>query len=260
MTTLLVDVGNTRIKWAQLVTDELDGVQALHHGGDPAVAAEGLRRELVRGPSQIVVANVAGSRIATALTEIALAEAGVLPQFLVSQAEACGVRNAYLQPERLGVDRWAAMIAGRARAEATRPGAASCIISAGTAVTVDAIRGDGVHLGGIIVAGPGLQAAALAARTSAIDSVSIEVSHPGGALNTLGHSTEEAVAFGAWHAAAGAVARVLDSVERSLGARPMVYVCGGYASRLNEWIDRPRLEIRNDLVLEGMALISRRQG
>src|SRR3546814_17254315 len=79
-----------------------------------------------------------------------------IPNFARSSAGWHGLRNAYREPERLGVDRWLAMIA----AWHTHRGAA-CIANAGTALTVDVIDAQGQHLGGIIAAGRAEQQSAI---------------------------------------------------------------------------------------------------
>lgn len=255
MTKLLIDVGNTAIKWARFDAGALDGIEHAPHRGDVATAADALRAALRRGPQDLIVANVAGPQMAEALTRVALAECGREPRFVTSQDRQCGVRNAYVEPRRLGVDRWAAMIAGHARSRSVRGGAASCIIGAGTAVTFDAVREDGQHLGGLIIAGARLQAESLAARTSDIGLVALMGSPPGEGLAVLGHSTETAVAHGAWLAIAGALTSAFELVERSLSANPVVYLCGGDAKTLRSWLTYP-VSLTQDLVLEGLALIS----
>lgn len=250
----MIDIGNARIKWAQFARGELRRVQQAAHDGMVGAAADAIRSDLRLRPRDIIVANVAGPAMADAVTSAALSEGGARPRFLVSKDSECGVRNAYAEPHRLGADRWAAMIAGHTLAQSTRVGAASCIIDAGTAVTFDAIRGDGQHLGGLILAGPRLQAEALAARTSDIGTVTAEMRFPGEGLDCLGRSTGTAVALGAWLSIAGALMRACDAVERAVAAKPLVYLCGGYAAPLRDWLDFP-VSLREHLVLEGLALI-----
>lgn len=256
MTALLIDIGNARIKWARLESDELQRVQSAPHHGDVVAATDAIRADLNLEPREIIVANVAGSAMAKGLTAAALAEGAAEPRFVASKSEQCGIHNAYAEPHRLGVDRWAAMIAGHALSQSQRIGAPFCIIDAGTAVTFDAVRGDGQHLGGLILAGPRLQAESLAERTSDIGTVTVETLFPGDGLSLLGRSTSAAVAHGAWLAIAGALTRACEALARAETAQPIIYLCGGHAVSLRAWLGFAT-SLRENLVLEGLALIRR---
>ncbi|MGH8040961.1 MAG: type III pantothenate kinase, partial [Rudaea sp.] len=142
---LLVDAGNTRLKWALW-----DGV-ALH--GMAAVANadrdwSALWRDL-HGIDAIWIASVAGAAANAALERTARERFGVTPVFVASRAHGSGVHNAYAKPERLGVDRFLGLVAAHARARA-----AAVIAGCGTALILDAVAADGTHLGGLIAPGP----------------------------------------------------------------------------------------------------------
>ena len=256
MTSLLVDIGNSRVKWTLLEGDRIDTThQAVHHGEGESVARV-LQDALDRKPDDLIVANVAGRRFTEALAEAAAAAGGPRPRFVVSASTQCGVRNAYRDPARLGVDRWAAIIASYTRSRSSSGAVPSCIIGAGTAVTFDAVREDGQHLGGLILAGPTLQAEALAARTSDIGNVPVAASSRAEGLNLLGRTTETAVAHGAWLAISSALSRAVEIVEDATPSKPIVYLHGGYAEQLRAWL-RFAVEVRENLVLEGLAAISK---
>lgn len=65
-----------------------------------------------------------------------------------SSASAAGVTSAYARPERLGVDRWLALIGAADMVEG-----GCMIVDAGSAITLDLLRADGSHLGGAILPG-----------------------------------------------------------------------------------------------------------
>src|SRR5262249_50802807 len=140
------------------------------------------------------------------------------PEFVVVRAEQFGVRCAYADPSRLGVDRWVAVLAAHHLA----PGAA-CVIDAGTAVTFDAVDARGQRLGGLILPGPRLLASALDRNTDAIGATHAPGARPLG-LDLLGKDTDTAVGNGAMLALTGALERAIAAVERSLGERPKVYL------------------------------------
>ena len=160
---LLVDVGNTRAKWAVLADGRLSGSGAVLHRGVPAADwVHGLDGASA-GCERILVSNVAGPAVAHAIGEWALSRHGFRPEFVRATREAGGIRNAYEHPEALGPDRWCGMIGAWRRVR----GPLVCI-AAGTAMTIDAVDAAGTHLGGLIVPGHDLMIDSLLRRTSDI--------------------------------------------------------------------------------------------
>jgi type III pantothenate kinase len=248
MTTVLVDVGNTRIKWATLAAGKLvRSGSAVHRGAlDAGVAA--LAAELPPRV-RIVAANVAGPGMAERLQALVATRPGSSLELVRTASEQFGVRCAYADPSRLGVDRWIAVLAAYHAARG-----AACAISAGTAVTFDAVDAAGVHLGGLIFPSTRLSAAALDRNTSDIGSTAPAPAVAHG-LELLGRSTDAAVGHAAWLALSAALDRAVATVERALGARPAVYLTGGDAQVLRGWLET-RVELRADLVLEGLKLFA----
>ena len=246
--TVLVDIGNTRIKWATLADGRLvRRGSAVHRDSlDSGVAA--LAAALPARP-RIIAANVAGEPVAERLRAIVATLPGASLELVTTSAERFGVRCAYADPSRLGVDRWVAVLAAYHAA-----GAAACAIDAGTAVTFDAVDAAGTHLGGLIFPGVGLLATALDRNTSDIGSTAAAPAAPRG-LELLGRNTDAAVGHAAWLALSAALDRAVVTVERALGTRPPVYLTGGDAETLLGWLET-RAELRADLVLEGLALFA----
>jgi type III pantothenate kinase len=246
--TVLVDIGNTRIKWATLAAGKLvRRGSAVHRDSlDAAVAA--FAAELP-ARSRIVAANVAGERMAEKLEALAAERPGTSLSFVASSAEQFGVRCAYPDPSRLGVDRWVAVLAAYHAASGT-----ACAISAGTAVTFDAVDAAGAHLGGLIFPSARLIAEALDRNTSNIGRTAAAPAEARG-LELLGRNTDAAVGHAAWLALGAALDRAVATVERALGAPPAVYLTGGDAEALRGWLET-RVERRADLVLEGLRLFA----
>src|SRR5204863_1090099 len=156
----LVDIGNTRIKWALYDGERLAQHGSAVHRGAVDAALRAFAAALPRELARVVVANVAGDALERAL-RAAVGSRAV--DFVATSAERFGVRCAYAEPQRLGVDRWVAVLAAHSLAAG-----AACVIDAGTAVTFDAVAADGAHLGGLILPGARLLAAALDRNTNAI--------------------------------------------------------------------------------------------
>jgi type III pantothenate kinase len=247
--TVLVDVGNTRIKWATLEAGEL-----AHHGSavhrdalDAALAA--FAAALPKSPGRVIAANVAGKAVTVRLAKLVAARPGASLELVATTAERFGVRCAYRDPSRLGVDRWVAVLAAYHAARG-----AACVVDAGTAVTFDAVDAAGAHLGGLIFPGAALLAAALDKNTSNIGATAAMGHVPRG-LDLLGTSTAAAVGNAAWLALAAALDRATATVARAVGAAPIVYLTGGDAAALAPWLET-RVESRADLVLEGLKLFA----
>jgi type III pantothenate kinase len=245
---VLVDIGNTRIKWATLERGRLVRRGSAVHRDSLDAAAAALDAALPAKP-RLIVANVAGELIAERLEALVASRPGASLELVATSAERFGVRCAYADPRRLGVDRWVAVLAAHHAARG-----AACIMSAGTAVTFDAVDAGGAHLGGLILPGPALLAAALDRNTRNIGRTAPATAVARG-LDLLGRTTDAAVGNGAWLALAAALDRAAATVTRELGTTPAIYLTGGDAEPLRGWLET-RVELRADLVLEGLALFA----
>ena len=176
-TALLVDVGNTRIKWGVLRQGEIarTGSITLQKLRDVGLAS--LTTRLPRKVDDVLVSNVAGAAIATRLNAVIGLHCDTTVRFAHSQRNACGVTNSYRRPRRLGVDRWVAMIGAFSEFASSL-----CVVDAGTAVTIDTLDKSGQHLGGQIIAGLEMMTNALRDGTSDIPSGRRRVGQAGGRL------------------------------------------------------------------------------
>ncbi len=252
---LLLDVGNTRIKWAQLVDTELTPQQALLHQGVSAREwLDKLFRERFR-PTRVLVASVAGAEMTDVLRAESERKWQIAAEFVASSAVAGGVTNAYAEATALGVDRWLAVIAGHQLA------GAACVIDAGTAVTVDVVNARGLHLGGLIIPGIEMMMSSLLDRTSEIAQKARK--RPGNArtdattaVQMFATNTGAAVANGALVTLAAAADRAAGEAVRQCGGSARVLLTGGDAERLARAM-QTKCEIVSDLVLRGLAVLAR---
>ena len=237
----LLDLGNSRLKVAPWdPANGLGAVQAWAHGA--ADFAPSLQRWLagVQPGDRCWQASVAGSEPTAAVAE-ALARHGNPATRARTQAECAGVRIAYAEPARLGVDRFLGLLGAHARG----PGP-WLTVSAGSALTVDLLDGSGQHRGGVIAPSPEHMRAALAARFPAL-------AYAGGEACDFATDTADALAGGSVGAAVGLVERCHRQAIRLLGVAPRVLVSGGGAPRLQEWLEMES-ESAPGLVLEGLAV------
>ena len=252
MTVVVIDIGNARLKWARVTAEGTLAAQggALHLGAFDE-AFEKLAAALPASAARVVVSNVAGERFAARLRELVRARYRLEPELVAVRSEALGVRCGYANPARLGVDRWAAVIAAYRAV-----GGAACVIGAGTAVTLDAVDGAGRHLGGLIFAGPRLAASALAQSTSGIGVTQPARDLPSG-IALLGTNTDTAVAHAALLGVAAGLDRAIATVREALQTPVIVLVTGGDAGALAAGLETAAA-VRADLVLEGLALLAER--
>ena len=233
---LLLDAGNTRLKWglfqndhwyAQgiLDYDSLDALPTLWPAGDT--------------PADAWIANVAGPSIGDALQTL-LARHAVPAHFLRASAMCCGVVNHYRNPSQLGADRWAALIGARSMHKG-----AALVVCAGTATTIDVLDADGHFQGGLILPGFDLMRRSLAHATAGLP-----IAQAGGVSDTPPVSTDEAISEGCLAAQLGAVRHMWRYVVSQPGS--LCIVSGGAAEQLLCRLDLPSREVPN-LVLEGLA-------
>ena len=246
MNVLAIDAGNSRIKWG--FADDNGWLRcAWLATADAADIAESLKE--LPAPARIVVSNVAGERVRNAMTQ-ALAHYRIAPLWVRGRDEQCGVRSGYADPVQLGSDRWAGLIA--AWKLYGRDGRACVVVNAGTTMTVDALSGEGVFLGGVIV--PGLDL-----MRSSLNSGTAQLKLQEGAFYYFPNKTADAIMSGAVNALTGAIERMRGYMEESGQGAPLVVLSGGTAtlirSRLN--VAGSEVELVDNLVLEGLLEIAK---
>ena len=231
---LEIDAGNSSLKWrwrgsaASSVADLVQLESALARGGRPR---------------EVLVSNVRGAEFEVELEQWAAREWRLQPRF-ARVTRACGsVRNRYPDPSRLGADRWLAMLAGYGLAQG------SCLIAdSGTALTIDLIDADGLHLGGYIM--PGLRTM----RAGLLRNTDIRLP-PVGEVESiaLGNDTESAVRNGTLFMLCGAVRMAATRLAQP-DASPMLILTGGDAALLERELSREGVVTVPDLVLDGLAI------
>src|ERR1700753_860270 len=244
---LVIDVGNTRLKWAWLTSTRLSDQQAVvHREAKPDVWSATLFQPTQK-PSRVLVSNVAGPDMAKQLSRLTKKAFKVEAEMITATAEFQGLRNGYLDPTLLGADRWLALIGAW-----TKVKSALCVVDAGTAVKVDSVDADGQHLGGLIAPGIHMMREALMSKTSDIARAA-EHSTPSLA-GVLANNTVGAVSRGAVFALAGMADRAAEIIEQSTGVKPKLFITGGDAGMITGTM-RAHGEIVPDLVLQGLAVI-----
>jgi len=255
MNALLLDAGNSRIKWALVREGRLGPLQAAEVGD-----ADALGEWLERAPEieRVLASSVAGPEVERALGNALRRGGAPAAEFMQSSARAAGVSNGYRNPQQLGVDRWVGAVAAWNLAGCYR---AVCAISIGTALTIDVVDHDGVHRGGLIAPSPTLMLQSLLRDTAGIAAHAADApkarKKPGkdeAVLKMLATDTRQAIELGCLSTAAALIDRTVTDVTRALRGRPVVFLTGGGADAVAPLI-RSACKRRDDLVLRGLAVL-----
>ncbi len=239
---LLVDLGNSRLKWACQSQNELFGHGTISYEEDNFASALESRWGSMPVPEEVLGVSVASAAATTCLTSWIHFHWQQQIQFIHAPARGLGVVNAYTIPETLGADRWTAMVAAKAITEGP-----VCVVDCGTALTIDLLDQDGIHQGGHIIPGPTLMSESLARATSAISS------YPTGTRIKPGRSTGDCVQGGILRATLCAIESARREIKGKRPDRPTCVISGGGAEAIYHHLSKPRLHVP-DLVLRGLAL------
>ncbi|WP_296649762.1 type III pantothenate kinase [Paraburkholderia sp.] len=273
---LLIDAGNSRIKWAVA-----DAAGVLAHAG---AASHDSLQDNVQGdvqslpgwsnlpaPASAWISNVAGDAVAQRIDALIEAQWPGLPRTVIrARAQQCGVTNGYTTPDALGSDRWAGMIGARA----AFPDEPLLIATLGTATTLEALRADGTFVGGLIAPGWSLMMRSLGEHTAQLPVLNaLDARAAGGptvgdssgnsssGANDAQHGlpfatdTKRSIAAGCALAQAALIERAWADLEHAWHAPVRLVVSGGAAAEVTAALKVPHT--RHDaLVLAGLALIA----
>lgn len=247
---LVIDCGNTRTKWA--LVNNAGVMQA----AEACINAELSRSTLAHAAqkaSKVLIANVAGESLAQLITQLV---APLNANFIVAKQQACDVINQYEQVEKLGADRWAALIAAwHINQQAT------LVVNAGTAMTIDCLakseqENKAVFLGGTIMPGLRLMQAALTQNTA-------QLNVGKGSYSVFPTNTQNAIQTGCINAAIGAIGLQLQRLQSYNDLPPKIIISGGDSStifaaliaHLN--VTEKQVMMAENLVLQGLVLLEK---
>jgi len=233
---LLLDAGNSRLKWAVH-----DGRHWLADGAVAHADIAALAGQWAAWPiDQAYAASVASAAVGEAMQQAAPCAL----QWVRAAARFADVRNHYLNPAEQGADRWLAVLAARSLCKDD-----AVIACAGTALTVEALTAEGDYLGGMILPGQALMQRSLAQGTA-------QLSRCLGQVKAFPQGTEDALASGIMAAQCGAIERMRQQLAAYTGrALPQVLLTGGDAPVLASQLAAPQ-GIVDNLVLMGLLRVA----
>jgi type III pantothenate kinase len=231
---LLIDVGNTRVKWAVIENSFNENV----------VVRFGSLKELSDSIQGMDTAN-------TRVLLSAVNQTHDLMQLLNSNHFAgitsvksksiqAGISNSYEQPERMGIDRWLAMIASYKLVD----NKGIVVVDAGSALTIDVVNQKGIHQGGYIVPGMAMAQSALFSNTEQVKRYD-EAVVTSGRLNKLGNNTLQCVEYGVINQQVALIEKVTKQYPEYV-----LMITGGDSELLAEFL--PTAVVDKNLVLKGL--------
>lgn len=255
MTLLAIDIGNTRLKWAQYAA-AVPGSEPIAHGAAfletiDQLSDPGGDWARLSPPTAMLGCCVASDSVRHRIEE-QLELWDVTPRWVVSSAAEAGVVNGYDHPTRLGSDRWVAVVGARARMLAAGRRDPVLVVMAGTAVTVDAVDTAGRFLGGLILPGHGIMLKSLEAGTAGLRV-------PTGEVCEFPTNTSDALTSGGTYAITGAVERMHRQLQRHCGESPHCIVTGGAGWKVAPALGIP-YELVDTLIFDGLLTIASHRG
>lgn len=262
---LLIDIGNSRIKWClyNSVENEFGSEGAMLHDKAELPALFSEQWGLLDNPDRVVISNVSGQQLAESMDAWVDKKWKIKTEYVKTEAFSHGVTNAYSDYSELGVDRWMAIIAAWQRFR--QQGKAVCVVDCGTATTIDGISASGQHLGGFIIPGHTVMQEILINNTSDIKmakniltrKILGKETSPGKTLSPVNFSssTEEGVNSGCYLATISLIDSVVTSMQDDSGKQVNCIITGGDAEFVVEQL-AGKFEYQPKLVLHGLAMLS----
>ncbi|MBY0574623.1 MAG: type III pantothenate kinase [Undibacterium sp.] len=250
---LLIDAGNTRVKWVCLAENEPDFPAQIEAGlshQDLPLLFEHL------GGSKITsafISNVAGEALQDQIEhQIKLLSPHISIERFRSSKACAGIVNQYQTPTQLGSDRFASLIA----AHHLFPHQPVLIATGGTATTVDAVTADGHFIGGMILPGLKVMADSLAKNTAQLPEIRSLTQRD----SAFAKNTQDAIQSGCIHAQVGAILSALEQLASITGQAPQLLLSGGAAPYLLPYLLRLcplQTQHIENCVLRGLQLVAK---
>lgn len=243
---LLVDIGNTSVKWALKGSDNLLEMLQQQYPRDANSVFFMECLGSTNKPDKVIVTCVAAIGIWKIFEESILALWGIKPERVVSKARGYGLINGYEKPSELGSDRWCALIGAYHASHSN-----IVVIDCGSAITIDIVNKSGEHLGGYIV--PGLR---MMKQSLGLHTAQIEVNAQAIGDNSLdpARTTSGCVDAGVNLAAVSMIEAIIKQ-QSVLNSDLKYFITGGDAGLVAEHLTTECVNMQN-LVIRGLAFIA----
>ena len=237
---LLIDIGNSRLKWGYFTHNALRSDYLDHQEDQYLIILENSWKQLADDPEWLILSCVGRKEIEKSVTNLA---ERVWPEVKILSVKTTqkshGVVNGYRRPERLGVDRWLALIAAHNLYQQ-----AVCIVDLGTAITMDWMNESGRHLGGVICPGLAIMKQSVNKNTANLPMVDYEFS------DAIADNTEAAIYSGTLCAAIG----LINYLYKKNSTNSKLILTGGDAQLIAPFIEFEHV-VEPHLIFYGLALM-----
>ncbi|QYZ65696.1 MAG: hypothetical protein OI74_02235 [Gammaproteobacteria bacterium (ex Lamellibrachia satsuma)] len=240
---LLLDVGNSYLKWCSYEGLRKGEIFREAYGADIGGRLDRCWQNIEQ-PASVWISSVAGEKVDAEVSRWVRRNWLIESEFVVSRRAQAGVVNGYRQPEQLGVDRWMALLAGRAISH--QP---CLIVDCGTATTIDAMDAEGRHLGGLIIPGLAMMRESLLGGTAILEFEDAE------SIDFVATDTASAILSGGINATRSLINEMRDRLSKKLDQPVLSLLTGGAAGQLLDGVMLPKQHEPN-LVLNGVAIVA----
>ena len=236
---LLIDIGNTRLKWAVEKQGQLQTSTALVCASDDFQPQLKKAWQSLDTVKKLAISSVSSQKIVRLVQELAQQLWGNIKVIIATtQSYFGGVTNSYAQPEKLGVDRWLCLLATHHYYPQV-----GWVIDCGTAITVDYLDENGLHAGGLIGAGLQMMKKSLSINTTALEFSAEQHNF------SLANNTQAAIYSGTLAASIGLIEQAFKMYPTQRG----IVLTGGDAQIIQAHLSQTVI-LEADLVLKGLAI------
>jgi type III pantothenate kinase len=251
---LTVDIGNSRIKWAQWQAEVIIARGVASYQADKITDAFDHLFLAIEPPSQVFAVCVASEAVRQLLSDWVRWHWRLDVQYLKTEKQYQNIINAYQNPVFHGADRWAAIIAG----SQSFPDTATCVISAGTAITFDLTDKNGRHLGGYILPSYVTMHTALLGDTANIVSTvnaRFDISNN----KNIPDNTDDAVNAGLHRLLQAGIRELCQLAQESVDGSMQIIITGGFAKTILSYPNMPSMHHKPDLVMQGLYSVMKQR-
>jgi type III pantothenate kinase len=254
---LAIDIGNSTVRLGLFPNETNPGFLLTSTLASKwAITERRLRKEIVRllakssesDPDNIACGRQLGVIISSVVPGINQEIINAIKEFcskpLFVDHKAAGLKFKMPCPEKVGSDRIANAVAGF-----DITGKPTAVIDFGSATTISVVGKRRIFMGGAIMPGLDMMADVLASKTAKLPD--IEIARP---YKALGSDTDSAIMSGIVLGTAGAVMKIILSIEEETGLQLCVIITGGRSGLVSPFLERTHLALP-DLIFEGLRLI-----
>ncbi len=241
---LLLDLGNSRCKYALLHEgDKIEyGAQDYGPFGKLYTVKSLCDKDNIK---KVIICSVLSEKMNSEIIDVLVNKDGHDVYSLSAEKNSFGVQLAYENPITMGADRVSALIAAKNK----YPGNV-CVVDCGTAITIDALDGDGVHKGGVIFP------SAKVMQKDLLNSTNIESDNDDVKFNIFADTTGQAIYAGCMSATGGGIEFTVNKMIEQNEKFDQIIFTGGGAEQMEHFVNL-QVEIDSTLVLDGLRVVAK---